>query len=625
MATDTGRGSRQTGTREGSAAVFDVIVKRGVITKMRDGVGLVSDLYLPACSQSPAEDPSPCIIERTPYGRGSWHLAVMGRFYAARGYAVLVQDTRGRGDSEGEFPMVRHPWGEAHDGYDTVEWAGVQPWCNGRVGTRGMSFTGANQQALAILKPRHLVTQFIDDAGINYWRRTNRESGAQLLGLMLPRYFRLALGGKEAKADPAVRAQLRAADAEREEWLTRAPVKQGETPLRFTPSYEEVYFSIANRSDFDEFWKSPLSAFEEYIDDYPDIPVCFTTSWYGFHSWATFEKYRRLKGRLKSQIRVISGVWLHKTDLWGVSTRSGEVEFGPDATIPIEDIRLRWFDHHLKGLTTGLEDEPPIELFVMGGDDGSRTPDGFLVHGGRWRREAVWPPSRAVDTNFYLGECGSLSDASPSGEEAGDSFDFDPRDPCPTIGGDTCWTGRTGIAYGGPFDQRGRADLFFCRDIAPLSYRHDVLVFRTPPLKTPIEATGAPKVILWVATDAADTDFTAKLIDEYPPNEDFPDGMAMRLCDAIVRLRYRNGRKTAEPITPGAAYEIILELPPVSNLFAPGHAIRLDISSSNFPEYDVNPNTGDPAGHPARGVVARNTVFRDKTRPSCLILPIIAS
>lgn len=135
---------------------------------------------------------------------------------------------------------------------------------------------------------------------------------------------------------------------------------------------------------------------------------------------------------------------------------------------------------------------------------------------------------------------------------------------------------------------------------------------------------GAPKVVLWVATDAADTDFTAKLIDEYPPNEDFPAGMAMRLCDAIVRLRYRNGRMTADPITPGAAYEIAIELPPVGNLFARGHAIRLDISSSNFPEYDVNPNTGDPAGHPAKGVVARNIVFRSKTHPSRLVLPIIS-
>jgi putative CocE/NonD family hydrolase len=297
------------------------------------------------------------------------------------------------------------------------------------------------------------------------------------------------------------------------------------------------------------------------------------------------------------------------------------VEFGPDAALDsYNDLRLRWFDRYLKGLETGIEAEPPVLLFVMGGGSGRKTVDGRLDHGGSWRWEQEWPLARTRFTPYYLQPDGRLDPQPPPAGAPPTAYRFDPANPVPTIGGNIS------VGYhlmpGGGFDQRCRPEIVGCRDALPLATRNDVLVFQTPPLPADLEVTGPITVRLWAASNCPDTDFTAKLIDVYPPNEDYPDGYALNLVDGIIRARFRNGFERAELLEPGQVYELTIVLYPTSNRFKAGHRIRLDISSSNFPRFDVNPNTGDALGRSRLLRVAENTIYHDADHPSQIVLPI---
>jgi hypothetical protein len=367
-----------------------------------------------------------------------------------------------------------------------------------------------------------------------------------------------------------------------------------------------------------------MPSFAAHISSYPDIPVCLVTSWYGLHTWATFEKFNILRRQNAQPVRVLVGTWIHGFS-YMEQTWAGDVDFGNAVATSLDDFRLRWFDHWLKGLDTGVAEEAPIRLFVMGGGDGRKNLAGRLNHGGTWCTEHEWPLARTTFEDLYLHPDGALRGSPPDLEEASTTYTFDPRDPVPSIGGHVQdpLGGEKGIIYGGAFDQRGRKDLVMCRDTLPLAARGDVLVFRTAPLDEPVEVTGPVTVTLWVSSSAVDTDFAARLVDEYPPSPDYPEGYAMNVCDSIVRMRYRNGRTTAELIEPGALYEIDVELLPTSNVFGAGHSIRLDITSSSSPQFDVNPNTGGPLGLSQTWVVAQNTVHHDRARPSRLRLPIV--
>jgi len=350
------------------------------------------------------------------------------------------------------------------------------------------------------------------------------------------------------------------------------------------------------------------------------VPIYFLSGWYDTYARASTENFVEFSRRKRSPMRLIMGPWVH-----GVVTLrqswSGDVEFGPDAILDDYDgFRLRWFDYWLKGLDTGVMDEPPVRIFVMGTGDGHKTPEGRLFHGGYWRFEQEWPLARTRWTPYYLRAGGRLTPEPPN-EELPDSFLFNPLDPVPTIGGSISAAGDV-IPPGG-FDQRGRRELFYCKDTAPLATRPDVLVFQTDPLPEDVEVTGPIVVRLWASSSTVDTDFTAKLIDVYPPGEDYPDGYALNLTDGIIRARYRNGFETAELMEPGRVYEFTITCYPTSNVFKKGHRIRLDISSSNWPRFDVNPNTGDPLGPIGRWQVAVNTVYHDRNRPSHVVLPII--
>ena len=608
---------------EGSAVGYDYVVLRGVDVRMRDGVVLKADVYLPARDGQAVEGRWPVVLERTPYDRGRASHAVTGRHFARRGYAAVMQDVRGRWGSEGEFYFLRN---EADDGADTMAWVRTQAWCNGRIGTLGLSYTTANQQALATRRPEGLVTQLLFDGGYNYHTQTMRHGGACEYGIFLQYALWMARLSQEAAADPDVRKALDGMWRDLNTWVRRLPLRPGASPLALVPRYERWFFDMLTRSDYDEYWKGEVGYnLEEFIDDYPDIPVFLETSWYGHHITATLTKYAELKARHKTPKKLLVGTWIHSPDTFG-QTFAGDVDFGAEAALEnLNDLRSRWCDHHLKGMATGIEREAPVRIFVMGGGSGRRNAAGRLDHGGRWRDEDQWPPAAMQATPYYLHGDGSLSPQLPAAAQPPTSYTFNPNDPVPTIGGNFLNLGMPGFPEGGGWDQRGRREIVLCADTFPLAARRNVLVFSTPALQADVEVTGPLLVRLWISSSAPDTDFTAKLVDEYPPSEDYPEGYALNIADALTRVRYRDSREKAEMMEPGRVYEIAIRPQATSNLFAAGHRIRVDISSSNFPHYDVNPNTGEPCGQERRFAVAQQSVFHDAARPSHIVLPIVTA
>jgi predicted acyl esterase len=324
---------------------------------------------------------------------------------------------------------------------------------------------------------------------------------------------------------------------------------------------------------------------------------------------------------------------------------AGDVDFGEDAALAdFMEVHLRWYDRWMRGVDNGLDDETPLRLFVMGGGSGRRLPSGRLDHGGYWRDEQEWPLARTRFTDYYLHGDGSLSTKAPSEQSSATTYRFDPARPVPSCGGnvsslreltplpkgivDPSYAARAqrqrNILEPGGFNQVERDGLYGCQPpYLPLGSRADVLVFQSEPLTEPLEITGPIEVQLWVASSAPDTDFTAKLIDVYPPSRWYPFGYALNLTDSIMRLRYRNGFDKPEPATPGAIMPLTITLYPTGNRFMLGHRIRLDISSSNFPRFDVNPNTGEPVGTERRRSIADNTVFHQAGQASRIILPVI--
>jgi putative CocE/NonD family hydrolase len=327
--------------------------------------------------------------------------------------------------------------------------------------------------------------------------------------------------------------------------------------------------------------------------------------------------YVALSKAKKGPIRLIMGPWTH-----GGQTLSyaGEAEFGPDAALAFQAFHLRWFDRWLKGIDNGVDREPPVRIFVMGDGDAHKTPEGRIFVGGHWRDEREWPLARTVTTPYYLHADGSLSTSVP-GPSAPTHYLFDPKHPVPTLGGNISSNGV--LMFNGAADQRCRKDFWMCEDERPLAARNDVLVFETAPLERSVEVTGRLIVKLWASSSAVDTDFTAKLVDVYPPNSDFPAGVDLNVADSIVRARYRDSLERATLMKPGEVYSFTIEMYPTSLVFKRGHRIRLDVSSSNFPRFDANPNTGEPLNDNRRWAVADNAVYHDPEHASEILLPVI--
>jgi putative CocE/NonD family hydrolase len=585
----------------------------------RDGVALSIDVYRPARDGAPLPGPFPVLLERTPYGKRRAVLSQAAEYFARAGYVVVMQDVRGRFASEGEWYFLSEQ--EGPDGFDTVEWIASQPWCNGRIGTMGLSYSTATQQALAVLRPPGLASQFLSDGGYDYFHRTLRHSGAFELGVLLPYVIRLAREGPDLARDPDRRAAFETELDGLRPWLGRLPLRKGESFLRHAPREERWFFDMLTKSRREPYWTQPTLSLRDHVSAYPDIPIFFQTSWYGHHVWATIEKYRAIRKGRVSPMRLLIGTWLHGYDDFG-RTFAGEVDFGSEAKIDFNGLRRMWFDATLKGQDNGILSGPPVHIFVMGGGDGGRDAASRLRHGGHWSEESAWPPSDVQTRAYYLHPDRSLRLEAPDLSTYSLSFVFDPADPVPTVGGGVQNGMFPALIQGGAYDQRGRAELWTCRDESDLAARADVLVFETEPLEEAVEVTGPITVRLFVSSSAKDTDFTAKLIDVHPPSPSFPRGFAMNLTDSVVRCRYREGFDHEAWMIPGVIVEVMIEPQAVSNLFARGHRIRLDISSSNFPRFDVNSNSGEEAGLAARPERARNTIHVGTAHPSSVHLPI---
>jgi putative CocE/NonD family hydrolase len=549
-----------------------VVVEHNVMVPMRDGVRLATDVYRPA-----APGKYPVILARDPYDNGSDDASVAeGHAWARRGYVFLHQDVRGRYDSEGTF----YPYAaEATDGYDAQQWAATQPWSNGKVGMLGGSYLASAQWLSAHLRAPALTAIAPRMTPYNYYKDVAYVGGA----------FSLA-----SRIDWATLVSGRSNQVRNYDWkrlVRHLPLASMDRALgRDLPHWRDW---IAHPS-YDSFWKEfDVESRATQID----VPALNIAGWYDVFLRGNLTSFTDMRAKARSQRaragqKLIVGPWPHAEF---PSQRLGELDFGPDSMVKFEALQVRWFDYWLKGEPNGVLDEAPVRIFVMGEN--------------RWRDEQEWPLARTRYTKFYLHSAGRANgragdgrlDRSPPKDEPADRYVYDPENPVPTIGGNLMFK----PMQAGPFDQSALDD------------RSDVLVFATSPLTEDVEVTGPVTVTLYAASSARDTDFTAKLVDVHP------DGKAYNIADGIIRARYRESFEREALLEPGKVYEYTIDLWATSNVFLKGHRIRLDISSSNFPRFDRNPNTGHPFGQDALTQPATQTIYHTRRYPSHITLPLI--
>ncbi|MGW0583009.1 CocE/NonD family hydrolase [Streptomyces sp. NPDC002920] len=572
------------------ADTAELTVENDVMVPMRDGVRLRTDIFRPA-----GPGPYPVLLQRYPYTPRDGISAMFAQIIARQGYAVIVQSCRGRYGSEGEFyPFVP----DVEDGYDAVEWAAAQPWSNGKVGMWGMSYSGFSQWAAAIARPPHLVAlapfTCSWDWGESAWYyapgvlhlglalswsglMTTEEADRRGVPSPLPGFAAAgAIMDSRGLGDPAKLAEMARLEVEATySMLDRRPLRDVEELRELAPWFRDH----CDHDDRDDPYWEQISA-AAHADDI-DLPIFHLGGWYDFFAKGNLDAYTAL-ARTREGQRLLVGPWNHNCvqQRPDADANAGYfVDFSPEAPV------MRFFAHHLKGeLPTYEAQEPPVRLYVMGDNV--------------WREEQEWPLARTEWTPYHL-HCAdgdrSLSTLPPSDEQP-DEYVYDPSDPVPG-------SLRTGAAYNDPVD------------LDAVALRSDVLVYTTPALEAEVEVTGPVALELWASSSVENTDFTARLVDV------FPDGAAVTVCQGVVRT----GHGVAEPRTPGTAYRYEISLWSTSTVFKAGHRIRLDISSSEFPTYDLNPNTGERITHATsdKTVPATQRVFHDELHPSCLILPII--
>ena len=617
---------------------YGIVVSKDVMVTMRDGIRLATDLHRPGRDGELVEGRFPTIVCLTPYDKTERRYTEIADFFVPHGYAVVLQDIRDRHRSEGtkEYFHSATPH-TGRDGYDTIEWIAAQPWSDGRTGMVGSSYAAITQIRTALEAPPHLTAIWPDVVPTNVYHHQTREGGAMQLHMFWALYIHAA-DAQEVQGDPAkqedVWNDLRNLRRLFWEW----PWHKGELALRHVPALDEALEHYVSRGAYDEWWAKKENDYTRFWHDHGDIPATMTTGWYDGFPHSDTEYFAAMAEQNTAPQRLIVGPWSH-VGMRGDVTWTLDVDFGPDSRWGPKryfEEQLRYFDAYLKD--EGPLDDPPVRIFVMGGGTGRKTDEGKLDHGGRWRDEQEWPLARAQAKVYWLAD-GALTESETVAEPR--TFTYDPADPVPTIGGNYCAVGEfpaqgegmepmwmrllnpalllRNIMTPGPADQKESAAFFTAREpYQRLSERPDVLVYQTEPLAEPVEVTGRAVVHLRISSSALDTDFTVKLIDVYPPNEDYPEGYDMLINDSVIRCRYRNGFEREELMEPGTEYDIQILLPPTSNVFAAGHRIRIDVSSSNFPRLERNPNTGEPIGRHTHEVVAKNTVHGGR-----VALPVI--
>lgn len=552
---------------------YPVEMRLDVKVPMRDGIQLSTDLYLPR-----APGKFPAVLIRTPYSNNLEDLIKKGRQLANQGYACVLQDVRGRWDSEGEFYPFHN---EAVDGFDTQEWIGRQPWANGKIGMSGASYPACVQWLSAPLRSRYLTCLVPRVMCNDYFDELFYPGGA----------FHLSLAITWAMRSYAPTAQDIGFHNWTEVFRTLPLEKMFEVVGHDVPFWKDWL----EHSTDDEYWAAikVKDKFHEIT-----VPALEMGGWFDLYSKDSFTNFNGLRQQGGSKetrkSKLIVGPWPH---ILSTCTRTGDVDFGANSMVDLDELELRWFDYYLKGIDNGIHDEPPIRLFIMGINE--------------WRHEHEWPLERTDwqkwhlhsggHANTAIGD-GTLSDDSPT-NEAPDRFVYDPEYPVHTMGGGNCCSPE--VVPWGPYDQR------------PIEMRSDVLCYTTPPLEKDLEVTGPIQMILYASSDAPDTDWTAKLVDVSPT------GYAMNLSDGIIRARYRESRTNPTPIQPGKVYKYTISVGATGNVFRKGHRIRVEVSSSNFPHFDRNPNTGHPFGKDAELRQARQAVYHSQEYPSHIILPVI--
>jgi len=564
---------------------YQVTVQTGVRTKMRDGVQLIADIYRPK-----AAGKFPALLTRTPYNRRDFNT---GMYLASRGYVAILQDTRGRFDSEGEFYPFKH---EIDDGYDTVEWAASLDYSNGDVGMFGGSYVGATQMLASVTKPPHLKAIFPYVTASEYYDGWTYQSGA------LMQWF--ASSWTSGLAEDTLRKMVSSRQRPKD-WVEQLPVE--DYRLIAAPTAREVapYFRdwVEHERD-DEYWRR-----WKISDHYREMNVkaLHAGGWHDIFLKGSIKNFVEMRKSAATQEardgqRLLLGPWAHA----GTSPEGkiGDVVFGKQAVLDMNATIVRWADFALRGAKNEFAGDTPVRIFVMGANV--------------WRDEKEFPLARTQYTKYYLhsnkgantaggdGEISTNPPAKAAGKEAGrekaDTYEYDPQNPTPTIGGRLC----CGAAIQpGPFDQR------------PNESRPDVLVFSTPPLERDTEVTGYITAELYASTSATDTDFTAMIVDVDP------SGYARFLTDGVIRARYRNSTERAEPVEPGKVYKYVIDLWATSNVFKAGHRIRVYISSSNFPRFNRNLNTGEPTLGATKMIKANQTIYHDAEHPSAIVLPVI--
>lgn len=511
-----------------------------IMVPMRDGVKLATDIYVPE-----GDNKYPAIFIRTPYGRGGVEaFAIQANL---RGYAFISQDFRGRGDSEGDdYPVFLHGgWGKHQDGYDAVEWIAAQEWCNGKVGGVGMSAPGIDLNMIAPSNPPHLVCLYVAVAYSDIYSQAVYQGGA----------FRKSLW---------------------EGWL--AANSFGPETLQLSREHP----------NYDDFWSQYNC---ESVADRVNVPIMLFGGWYDIFSVGTINSFVTIQNNggdgARGKCRLVMEAYGHG--------RSDELTFPEKGRSKSADIGnfLDWFDIWMKNDGEGIDEIPVVQYFVMGDADKPGGP------GNVWKTADTWPIP-VTETPAYFISDGTLQLHPPIESEATLSYEYDPENPVPNIGGANL------TLPAGPRDQQS------------IENRADVLLFTSEVLESPVEITGSVKAKIWASSTATDTDFTAKLCDVYP------DGRSIIIVDGIIRASHRNSMEKWELMKPGEIYEFEIDLWPTSIVFDSGHRIRVAISSSNAPRFEPNPNTGKPSGTDDNMRKATNTIYLDKEHPSHIILPLVA-
>jgi hypothetical protein len=546
-----------------SQVKYQVKEELNVKVSMRDGIRLSTNIYRPD-----APGKFPVILVRTPYGNGGeGHKD--GHFFAQQGFVVVDQDCRGRYESEGEFYAMKF---EAEDGYDMQQWVGQQSWCNGKIGTSGGSYVGFTQWMPAPLQSPYLKTMFAAVTFSDFYE-TLYQNGAFRLGLF---------GSWSIEMTPPNLINNDFINKRMDSVMMTLPIIEMDKAMGWRIPFLRDWFSHPVR---DSYWEKTSVG-----DNYSKInaSVYNVGGWYDILLGSTIENYLKMTAEniapeIRKKQKLLIGPWEHN---WG-NQKVGELDFGKEASFNSRELRLRWFNSQLKGEDNEIINKPPVKIFVMGEN--------------KWRYENEWPLARTNYTKYYfhsegrantLSGNGTLETRKPNNEPV-DKFVYDPSDPV---------VSEKEII---PYDQ------------TTIEKRGDVLVYTSSPLKNDLEVTGPVEVQLFASSTAKNTDFTAKLVDVYP------DGRAMRICEGIIRASYRSSNEKPTNIEPGKIYEYTIDLWATSNLFKAGHQIRVEISSSNFPRFDRNLNTGNNPATDTTKIIAKQIIYHDENYPSCIVLPII--